>query len=322
MTLQWTSGQVDSSILVAWVGNLAAKLSLACSNCAVGLNVDAVCSAGVSGLVSAFGEIAAGGCLAAAACTGTPPQLTTSKVSALGDQTVRGGRRLVIGQGPVGNGVQCGVDVGMVAANIAAMGLAINQAVNINKCGNYEVEATPENKLKGITDALCTIDIAGAVAYVSQVVTFINLIVVHCQDFLEVNALCAGSIAAITTGAAAIAAYSGALHDGCRYNKYLKSSKARADVAALWPVPTIDDLLHPAAPVVSRRLDEAAKEPSLQENLKIIEENKQHLRKHMSALGMNMSAPQSYSQADKETFLRLMEGGLDEPRAAWPFKEC
>ena len=116
-------------------------------------------------------------------------------------------------------------------------------------------------------------------------------------------------------GAAAIAAYSGALHDGCRYNKYLKSSKARADVSELWTVPTIDDFL-------SRRLDEAPKEPSLQDNLKIIEENKLHLRKHMSALGMNMSAPQSYSQADKETFLRLMEGGLDEPRAAWPFKEC
>ena len=33
----------------------------------------------------------------------------------LGDQTVRtpeAGRRLLIGEGPVGNGVQCGVDVG------------------------------------------------------------------------------------------------------------------------------------------------------------------------------------------------------------------
>lgn len=49
----------------------------------------------------------------------------------LGDQTVRTrrlnqtvdhqGRRLLIGQGPVGNGVQCGVDVGMVAANIATL---------------------------------------------------------------------------------------------------------------------------------------------------------------------------------------------------------
>ena len=43
----------------------------------------------------------------------------------LGDQTVRTpetGRRLLIGEGTIGNGVQCGVDVGMVAANIANMG--------------------------------------------------------------------------------------------------------------------------------------------------------------------------------------------------------
>ena len=32
--------------------------------------------------MAAFGEIAAGGCLAAATCTGTPPVLTTTKISA------------------------------------------------------------------------------------------------------------------------------------------------------------------------------------------------------------------------------------------------
>ena len=44
------------------------------------------------------------------------------------------------------------------------------------------------------------------------------------KDFLDVSALCGGSIAAITTGAAAIGAFSGALHAGCRYNKLLKNS--------------------------------------------------------------------------------------------------
>ena len=48
--------QVDSSMLVAWVGNAAAKISLAASNCALTLNVDSVCAAGVSGLVSALGR--------------------------------------------------------------------------------------------------------------------------------------------------------------------------------------------------------------------------------------------------------------------------
>ena len=51
---------------LAKVGNAAAKISLAASNCALSLNVDSVCAAGVTGLVAAFGEISAGACLGAA----------------------------------------------------------------------------------------------------------------------------------------------------------------------------------------------------------------------------------------------------------------
>eukprot|EP00913_Durusdinium_trenchii_P007444 g6998.t1 len=291
--------QVDASILVAWVGNLAAKISLAASNCALTLNVDSVCAAGVTGVVSAFGEISAGACLGAVTCSPTPPALTTTKISVLGDQTVRGaapGRRLLIGEGTIGNGVQCGIDVGMVAANIANMGLAINKAVNVNRCGKFATETLPLNVLKGIPDALCTVDIAGAVAYISQVVTFINLIVVHCQDFLDVNALCAGSIAAITTGASAIAAYSGALHAACRYNGLLKQptpggAKGFLGDRVMW-------------------------------SLKTIRETRKNLDQHLAHLGMNFSSFNTYSQADKETLLNLMEGGMEKPRAAWPFQEC
>ena len=113
---------VNGAILVTWVANAAAKLSYAATNCALNLNVDVVCSVGVTGPS-----------LAAAACTGVPPQLTT-KISVLGDQTVRDGRRLLIGQGPSEVGVQCGVDVGMVVANLANMGISINSAVNSGQC--------------------------------------------------------------------------------------------------------------------------------------------------------------------------------------------
>ena len=173
--------QVNGAILGAWVGNLATKIALAASNCALSLNVDAVCSAGITGLVSGLGEIAAGASLGAATCTGTPPQLTTSQISVLGDQTVRDSRRLLIGEGTVGNGVQCGVDVGMVAANIANFGLAVNKAVNVNKCKKSTFRS-PLNVVKGLQESLCTVDIGGAVAYIGQVVTFINLIVLHCKD--------------------------------------------------------------------------------------------------------------------------------------------
>ena len=177
--------QVNGPMLGAWVGNLAAKLALAASNCALSLNVDAICSAGVAGLVSAMGEIAAGASLGVA-CSGTPPQLTTTKISVLGDQTVQDSRRLLVGEGAVGNGVQCGVDVGMVAANIANMGLAINKAVNVNKC-KASTFRSPLNVFKGIPETLCTVDIGGAVAYIGEVVTFINLIVVHCKDWMGLS---------------------------------------------------------------------------------------------------------------------------------------
>ena len=178
--------QVNGAILGAWVGNLATKLALAASNCALSINVDAICSAGITGLVSAMGEIAAGASLGAATCTGTPPQLTTTKISVLRDQTVRDGRRLLIGEGAVGNGVQCGVDVGMVAANIANLGLAINKAVNVNKC-KASTFRSPLNVFKGIPESLCTVDIGGAVAYIGQVVTLCYLHQPHCGSLSGLN---------------------------------------------------------------------------------------------------------------------------------------
>ena len=141
--------QVNGAILVTWVANAAAKLSYAATNCALNLNVDAVCSVGVTGLVSVMGELAATASLAAATCTGVPPQLTTTKISVLGDQTVRDGRRLLVGQGPIGVGVQCGVDVGMVVANLANMGISINLAVNSGQCGRVSLNG-PINKVAGL----------------------------------------------------------------------------------------------------------------------------------------------------------------------------
>ena len=153
MCIPWHACQVNGAVLVTWVANAAAKLSYAATNCALNLNVDAVCSVGVTGLVSVMGELAATASLAAATCTGVPPQLTTTKISVLGDQTVRDGRRLLIGEGPIGVGVQCGVNVGMVVANLANMGISINSAVNSGFCGRVNLKG-PINKVAGLVSAL------------------------------------------------------------------------------------------------------------------------------------------------------------------------
>eukprot|EP00913_Durusdinium_trenchii_P022709 g21328.t1 len=277
---------VDGSILVAWVGNLATKLALAATNCALSLNVDAVCAAGVTGLVSAFGELSAGAALGSATCRTTPVPLSTTEISQLGDTSLKG-RRLLIGQGEVGNGVQCAVDVGMVAANLANLGMAINKAVNVHDCKKSTFKR-PLNVLKGIPEAWCTVDIGGAVAYISQalsacaksVVTFINFIVVHCEDFLDINALCAGSIAAITTGAAAVAPD----ETGKPRTKRQELQK----IEEMWVLPTA---------ALPRRLAET---PPLAESLATLARTRTAAR----AMGLNVSG--DMAQTDAETLLNLM----------------
>ena len=278
--------QVNGANLVTWVANAAAKLSYTATNCTLNLNVDAVCSVGVTGLVSVMGELAATASLAAATCTGVPPQLTTTKISVLGDQTVRDGRRLLVGQGPIGVGVQCGVDVGMVVANLANMGISINSAVNSGQCGRVLLN-WHFNKVTGIFSALCTVDIGGAIAYMSQVVTLINLIVVHCQDFLDVSALCGASISGIITAAAAMAPYGAAVHAGCAKGGVVKNPKKQVYI-----VPT------------PRRLEQLNELKDAMANLK-------GLRQELEAkLGFNASVPTLYSEANLEQMVQLMDDGV------------
>jgi len=286
--------QVNGAVLVTWVANAAAKLSYAATNCALNLNVDAVCSVGVTGLVSVMGELAATASLAAATCTGVPPQLTTTKISVLGDQTVRDGRRLLIGEGPIGVGVQCGVNVGMVVANLANMGISINSAVNSGFCGRVNLKG-PINKVTGVFSALCTVDIGGAIAYMSQVVTFINLIVVHCQDFLDVSALCGASISGIITSAAAMAPYGAAVHAACAED-VLKNPKKQELLNGLYTVPTFH-----------RRLEEVKKVEELKDAMANLKDLRQKLE---AKLGFNASVPTMYSEANLEQMIQLMNDGI------------
>jgi len=288
--------QVDGAILVAWVGNAATKLAFAASNCAITTNVDALCSVGVTGLVSVMGELAATASLAAATCTPTPPQLTTSKISVLGDQTVReqDSRRLLIAQGQIGVGVQCTVDVGMVAANIANMGISILLAAKKGFCGRVLREGSL-NKLTGIPTALCTVDVGGAVAYMSQVVTFINLIVIHCQDFLDVSALCGGSISGIITSAAAIAPYGAAVHAACAKNTVTKSGELQGVLNSLYKVPALP-----------RRLEEMDSAMANLQNMR------RKLEEELSLKGINTTKTRDmYDRRSMEKLMNLMDGRLE-----------
>eukprot|EP00930_Biecheleria_cincta_P051301 TRINITY_DN3645_c0_g1_i1.p1 TRINITY_DN3645_c0_g1~~TRINITY_DN3645_c0_g1_i1.p1 ORF type:complete len:532 (+),score=98.40 TRINITY_DN3645_c0_g1_i1:94-1689(+) len=219
--------QVDAPLMITWMANSATQLSLAASHCAETANIDSICAAGITGLVTVLSEIAGAAALAAPTCASPPPALPTTKISELGDQTLHGkytgrllqdamaGRRLEIAQGAVGNGIQCIVDVSMVAENLADVGLAINQAVNngFDYCSSKQWDTTANKN--GLLQALCTVDIGGVIAYLAQSTTFISLAVVNCADKLDINALCSTSVAGVVTGTSGIAPYGAAIHAAC-----------------------------------------------------------------------------------------------------------
>ena len=135
------------------------------------------------------------------------------------------------------------------------------------------------------------------------------------QDFLDVNALCAGSIAAITTGAAAIAPYAAAVHAACRYGHFLKTPKAGQQISKLWNAPEYDPV---AGIPPDRRLEELEEETAqkpLKESLDQIAANRESLEQLKKVI--NVPKPGN-TEADMETLLNLM--GEEKPRAAWPSK--
>ena len=152
------------------------------------------------------------------------------------------------------------------------------------------------SQVTGIFSAACTVDIGGAIAYMSQVVTFINLIVVHCQDFLDVSALCGASISGIITAAAAMAPYGAAVHVACAEGDVLKHPKKQGLINGLYTVPTFP-----------RRLEEVKKVQEMKDAMANLKDLRQQLE---SKIGFNASVPTMYSEANMEQMIQLMKDGI------------
>merc|ERR1712190_467789 len=199
--------------------------------------------------------------------------------------------------GAVGNGVQCGVDVSIAAENLGNLGLAINSAVHSTNCKSENWDGNG-----GLVRSLCTVDIGGAIAYFAQAVTFIQLAILNCKDFLDIKALCGASIAGIATAAAAIAPYGAAIHAGCTLNTAAKVATGTNR---------------------TRRLDD-------HEPLARMNEVMSTLRATMAELGQNTSSIPSIhdqntaSEADLRKLVNLMEPAVMENaafRGAAPFEQ-
>lgn len=223
---------VNAETLGEMVGTAATWLSSAVSSCDTFPNVGAECGAGVAGIVGALGEVAASATLAMTSCKEFPmagfkadaygDSYGDARVNTLGEPGIRMSRvgnsgpdrRLFIGTGIGGMGVQCGVDVGFIADNIYDTIFHIQQAVQLDTCSK-RTRYGPYNYLTGVPEAACALDIAGAIAWISQIATFVQQLVSHCPDLLELPTLCGSSASGLFSSASQIASWGSQVAVAC-----------------------------------------------------------------------------------------------------------
>ena len=229
---------VNAETLAEMVGSAATWLSSAVSTCDTFPNVGAECAAGVAGIVGALGEVAASGTLAMTSCKEFPMagfradsynaggfRADALKTDTLGNPTpamsqvgvsdmAPPARRLFIGSGIGGMGVQCGVDVGFIVDNIYDTVFYIQQAVQLNSC-TKRVRYGAYNYLTGVPEAACALDIAGAIAWITQIATFVQQLISHCPDLLELPTLCGSSITGMASSASQIASWGSQVAIAC-----------------------------------------------------------------------------------------------------------
>lgn len=221
---------VNAETLAEMVGTAATWLSSAVSTCDTFPNVGAECASGVAGIVGALGEIAASGTLAMTSCSQYPmagfkadQYNQDAKIDSAGHSTMRISqvanhgppeRRLFMGSGFMGTGVQCGVDVGFIVDNIYDTIFYIQQAVQLDSCSK-RTRYGPYNYLTGVPEAACAVDIAGAIAWITQIATFVQQLISHCPDILELPTLCGSSVTGLASSASQIASWGSQVAIAC-----------------------------------------------------------------------------------------------------------
>mmetsp|Transcript_13331 Transcript_13331/g.25091 ORF Transcript_13331/g.25091 Transcript_13331/m.25091 type:complete len:640 (+) Transcript_13331:80-1999(+) len=219
---------VNSETLAEMVGSAATWLSNAVSTCDVLPSANAECGAAVSGIVSALGEVAASASLAMTACKEYPlAGFRQAEQYCVGGDCRRSGgimmsqagrqdagRRLFIGSGIGGMGVQCAVDIGFVVDNIYDSIFFIQQAARLDFCSK-NVRYGPYNYITGVPEAACAFDVAGAIAWITQIATFIEQLISHCPDLLDLPTLCGSSATGMLSAANQIASWGSGVAISC-----------------------------------------------------------------------------------------------------------
>lgn len=228
--------------LISVLGNLvslATGLALAADSCATTVipNVDAKCSAAVTGLVTATAALAGGATLISGACRGKgwyndiPAGLAPSNVgsnenydTALEtrrlEESSAPARQLLFGGGKGSTATHCATEIASAMWNLASFAFAINEM------GNQEQSRScPPTDLFGksnkhglgyeISQGFCTIDVTASITAILQLAVVLQLIAVNCLDVLNIPAICGGGIVALFAGASGIAQAAAGISMAC-----------------------------------------------------------------------------------------------------------
>lgn len=219
------------------VATVAGSLSVAAENCASTLtpNVDALCAGAISGLGAEVSQLSGMAALTSASCDpaakanavgvapsnwgriptgpvanniplGAQPVLNDFPLGVQDNATSASARRLLYGGGKGADATQCYVDATSVGWWLAQAGLAINAAAN--KKAGASCPSKHSLPLRGkalkYAQALCTVDIAGAIYAFGTAIQFLELALTNCPDHLNFNAMCGAGIDGIVASLAGL----------------------------------------------------------------------------------------------------------------------
>jgi len=198
------------TFVVAGFSYAASFLSAAASECANTLNMDAYCSADISGFLGSLSLLAQAGSSLRDSCGVQESQTIGGVTIGPWNQLLKG---IQAGNDEAielrnQNVAECVFDVGQATFFLARAGMAVNAAVS--DCHTDTLRATGR---KG--QARCSVDINGLIGSFSFVASMVSFAVAKCPILTNVNAICAAEVANLIAGLAGVAATGSSLKATC-----------------------------------------------------------------------------------------------------------
>mmetsp|Transcript_157425 Transcript_157425/g.504989 ORF Transcript_157425/g.504989 Transcript_157425/m.504989 type:complete len:622 (+) Transcript_157425:62-1927(+) len=235
-----THGKVCSVNVFAIIGgivSLTGTLASAADDCTATLipNIDALCTVAVTGIITAVAGMGGASTLISAACRpkgwyhhipeGVVPsnvgsnahwalekgQASPDAARRLVDAAEAPPRQLLFGGGKGSTATHCSVEIMNTMWALASAALSIDSAGNVTgpRCPVKNVltgsTKPSDSLLYTVPEALCTVDVSGAIVGFLSAMTYIELAVVNCVDTINLGAICASGLTGLAAASAGVA---------------------------------------------------------------------------------------------------------------------